>query len=569
MWIALLYLREGVGTSQDHLASVSAPPNRENLPTFFWHWTKLVTLAVLANGAETCSSYTMLKPLNELTVSVWAGQLSSEGRADGSKHGCKLDHPVGLLVTEAGDVYISDFNAHTIRKTTVDDWTDVETVAGNGQRGTTDGAALECSLSQPTGLCEADTGGIWFVEEGCARLRLLEDGTITTFLGWAGSGFQDGSFANARLSAPRDICRSRNGLLYIADNGNNRIRIVDVINRTVSSIGSGRNTTTDGTFDEACFLYPSSLRCSPDDILFVGELYRVRKVDLQTKLVTTYDKTGDTSLTGGLTISPLFSRNNAPGSESSVFYCDSNGARIMVLDAHTGISRVFAGIGRAREDPEDIAETPKSRYPNGLTKVAFKSPRGIAFTPKGDFLLNDSFSVVRIVRGMYAPSYYFKTPALEHFSLANAEALPPHGATSSDDSSTSPNGAPSSAYASESMESMIGLDSRVATLAYPSLLSLKSQKDLDKLDLPPALQKAILNNPSCQTCSLDIKTRIKSLYRALPAGDGALQQIATLVRFPRRSIPSYPRKCISRGIFSLTNFFLGITAPHRKPQTGH
>lgn len=470
----------------------------------------------------------MLKPLSELTVSVWAGQLSSEGRVDGSKNGCKLDHPVGLLVTEAGDVYISDFNAHTIRKTTVDDWTDVETVAGNGQRGTTDGPALECSLSQPTGLCEADTGGIWLVEEGCARLRLLENGTVNTYLGWAGSGFQDGSFANARLSAPRDICRSRNGLLYIADNGNNRIRIVDVISRTVSSIGSGRNTTNDGNFEEACFLYPSSLRCSPDDILFVGELYRVRKVDLQTKSVTTYDKTGDTSLTGGLTISPLFSRNNAPGSESSVFYCDSNGARIMVLDAHTGVSRVFAGVGRARDrdDPEEIAETPKSRHPNGLTKVVFKSPRGIAFTPKGDFLLNDSFSVVRIVRGMYPPSYYFKTPALEHFTLANTEGLPPHGL----DSATESSSASTSAYTHSAMESIIGLDSRVAMLAYPTILTISSQNEIDKLELTPALQKAILNNPSCQNCSLDIKTRIKTLYRALPAGHDALEQIATLVR---------------------------------------
>lgn len=468
----------------------------------------------------------MLRPLSELRVSVFAGQAGHGGSKDGDKQHCQFDHPMGLLVTEAGAVYVTDFSAHVIRRTTLEDWSLVETVAGNGKRGTSDGLALECSLSQPSGICESDRDGVWIVEEGCSRLRLLEGGFVKTHIGALGSGFDDGPFDIAKLSAPRDVTRSRSGLLFIADNGNNRIRIVDTLKRRVSSIGSGRNSTSDGNFAECSFLYPSSLCCSPDDILFVGELYRVRKIVLDTEVVTTYEGSLETSLTGGMVVSPLFSSRNAHGSENSVIYCDSNGSRIMLLNSDTGAVVPFAGVDRRDRGPDDEAES-NVRKTLPLKESIFKSPRGMAFTPQGDLIITDAFSVLRIVREMYPPSYSLNQARMEHFTLENVQRIPI--TSSHTQSASSSESAPAEPTIAE--EEVLGLDVRVATLAYSSILSCNLNEKLEELELPRALQKALEAESTEYPFPLDVRTRIKRLYWAIPA-TSAVQLIAMLVRTP-------------------------------------
>lgn len=83
------------------------------------------------------------------------------------------------------------------------------------------------------------------------------DGDIDEYIPGAGAGFRDGDVQEAQFKEPRGIAIDKEGNLYIADVGNNRIRKVDTKLNVVTTIaGSGAAGYKDGDPLEAQFNQP-------------------------------------------------------------------------------------------------------------------------------------------------------------------------------------------------------------------------------------------------------------------------------------------------------------------------
>ncbi|HTA76974.1 MAG TPA: hypothetical protein VK791_07450, partial [bacterium] len=111
------------------------------------------------------------------------------------------------------------------------------------------------------------------------------------------TGYEDGSFYEAEFDQPTALALDASGdRLFVADSNNNRIRVVflNEQNRVETFAGNGKALCADGPLMEASFNHPSQLAILPDDRLAVCENgdSRVRMIDLKTKTVSTVGKGG-------------------------------------------------------------------------------------------------------------------------------------------------------------------------------------------------------------------------------------------------------------------------------------
>jgi streptogramin lyase len=155
-----------------------------------------------------------------------------------------LDQPGGLCLDKAGNIYIADKNNNRIRK--VDRTTGIiSTYAGNGTFGYSgDGGAADATkLAFPRGVSIDTLGNIYIADFGNHRVRKVDaiSGNISTVAGTGSPGYagNNGPAIAARLTDPHGVYVSRRGNLYIADYGNNVVRVVtpDGVMHTVAGSG--------------------------------------------------------------------------------------------------------------------------------------------------------------------------------------------------------------------------------------------------------------------------------------------------------------------------------------------
>ena len=143
----------------------------------------------------------------------------------------KIGGPNGIAIDGSGNIYFSEDLNHRIRKVTANTGI-ITTVAGNGiagYGGDSDSATL-AKINSPRGIAIDGSGNIYIADFGNNRIRMITNSTgiISTVAGVGVHGFSgDGGPANqASLSGPMGVCIDSIGNLYIADFGNHRIRKV-------------------------------------------------------------------------------------------------------------------------------------------------------------------------------------------------------------------------------------------------------------------------------------------------------------------------------------------------------
>lgn len=160
----------------------------------------------------------------------------------------------------------------------------METVAGGGSAGE-GGPAVAAELGALEGIAADRFGNLFIAETATHRVRKIDaQGNITTLAGTGEAGFSgDGGTASAaRLNHPYGLAADAAGNLYIADYGNQRVRLVTREGAILTVAGTGvRASGVDGGRASAtALLGPRNVAVDQAGNLFVSEFdgHRVRRI---------------------------------------------------------------------------------------------------------------------------------------------------------------------------------------------------------------------------------------------------------------------------------------------------
>ncbi len=221
----------------------------------------------------------------------------------------KITEPRSVAVDGRGDLYIVDTGNHVVRR--VDAVTHaIVTVAGvGGTQGYSgdNGPATMALLNTPTGIALDGLGHLYVADSGNNVIRVvdLSSGKITAFAGSGLHGFAgDGGLATAaQLNGPSGVTAAPNGDVYIADLFNNCVRMVHAgqISSVAGDGTSGSAFSGDGGLAASAKLKaPASISFDPAGNLYISDSgnNRVRKINVVTGVIQTVVGSDAESFTG-------------------------------------------------------------------------------------------------------------------------------------------------------------------------------------------------------------------------------------------------------------------------------
>jgi serine/threonine-protein kinase len=165
-------------------------------------------------------------------IFAFAGTGDAGGGGDGEPAlAAQLSAPRDVAVGPDGSVYIADYGDHRIRKVAPNGI--ITTVAGTGEPGFNgDGIpATSAKLEFPAGVIVDGAGNVYLSDKQNDRIRRIDPltGFIFTIAGngLSGSSGDGGLAPAAHLNNPAGLAFGPDGSLFIADEGNNKIRKID------------------------------------------------------------------------------------------------------------------------------------------------------------------------------------------------------------------------------------------------------------------------------------------------------------------------------------------------------
>ncbi len=193
-------------------------------------------------------------------ISTVAGNgVKSYSGDGGPATAAELKSPVSVFADINGNVLIADQLANRVR--IVNSSGIINTFAGNGINAYSGdgGQATNAELDLPTAVAMDATGNVFIADELNERIRRVgTGGVIRTFAGNGSYGFSgDGGQATAaEIALPWGIAVDAAGQMYIADFGNNRIRLVNTSGIISTFAGNGfQGYSGDGGAATAAELY--------------------------------------------------------------------------------------------------------------------------------------------------------------------------------------------------------------------------------------------------------------------------------------------------------------------------
>jgi len=304
-----------------------------------------------------------------------------------------LHKPQQITVDASGNVYIADTADHKIR--IVDSTGTINTVAGSGAQGLggDGGSATAALLNLPVGVSIDGAGNVLIADTGNQRVRIVSGGVIQTLAG-GGNGGDGGAATSALLAGPYGVAEDSAGNLYIADQGNNRIRkLSGGTITTVAGTGIVGYTGDNGSALTATLNAPSAVAVDASGNIFIGDNGNavVRRVDALSGVITTVAGNGNSCFPtntscgdgGPATSANLTSPQNiALDANGNLYIADYFAFKVRKVAASTQIISTIAGIGIAGGSGDGGA----------ATLARLNHPSGVGLDSAGNLYISDQYN---------------------------------------------------------------------------------------------------------------------------------------------------------------------------------
>ncbi|MEP7336415.1 MAG: hypothetical protein ABI977_01505, partial [Acidobacteriota bacterium] len=304
------------------------------------------------------------------------GTLGDGGQATAAQ----MTRPWQIAFDGAGNLYIGDFDNHTIRKvspngiiTTIAGTPGILGFSGDG------GPATSAELYNPLGMAFDGAGNLYFADGGNNRIRKITaaDGKISTIAGNgdASYGGDGGPATEASLDFPYGLALDKDGNIYFADFGNNRVRKITVADGKISTVAGNGDAAFNGDdkpATEASLNSPLNVTFDKDGNLIITDNlnYRIRRVSADGK-ISTIVGTGVSGFTGDGGVATA-ARVAQPGgaiydAAGNLYFVDRGNNRVRKVAAGTNIITTIAGSGTAGFNGDGLAAlASRLNFPNSV-----------------------------------------------------------------------------------------------------------------------------------------------------------------------------------------------------------
>lgn len=354
------------------------------------------------------------------TACTWLGTPGQDGFTPDGAH--RLDMKVywtmDALFASDGTVWFDDWNNHIVRRVMQDGtvksvvgWTD-PIFPGDGVPGAQDLERTEegvigtdVRLNHPTDLVELPDGQVLVMAWHNHKLRTVDPDTgMVKIVCGRGAGFagDGGPASGAIFKQPAALTMDDEGNLYIGDQQNFRVRMIDTEGNLSTIAGNGVQASSGdgGPALEASIFWEAGSNPEPSGSLAVadGKLYiadtlghRIRVVDLETGLIDTLAGTGEAGFSGdgGQAVEAKLNqpRGLEIGPDGDLYVADTNNHAVRAINLITRNIRRVAGTGALGISEEGLP----------ALQSKLRRPFGIEFDPAGNLYIMDTLNS-RIVK---------------------------------------------------------------------------------------------------------------------------------------------------------------------------
>lgn len=336
-------------------------------------------------------------PLFPASATCCAGSTTA-GFVDGDALTAQFDEPWGVVADANGNLYVADSANHAIRKVTPDGT--VTTLAGSGRAGYQDGKGNAALFNTPRALVLDGQGNLLVADQlnNCIR-KVTPDGLVTTLAGAVDPmhlpGKTNGTLDQATFDGPDGIVIDSKGNVFISDRGNNVIREISTAGQVTTAAGDGTAGYKDDKAAAARFAAPAGLAIDAKDNIYVADYGNnaIRVFEPSSGAVGTLAGGGSNGGAGmpgyadGQGNGALF--NNPCGlcvdSQGVVYVADYGNSLIRQVTGQ-GTATIFAGLLSQLN-----AGRPASGYGDGpAIGASFSAPAGICLDNQGYLYVADS-----------------------------------------------------------------------------------------------------------------------------------------------------------------------------------